>query len=47
LLDSIVRVSLISRTISDDMGISDEMSKQLEGLSKAAWAFVVMRQTHN
>ncbi len=47
LVDSMARILVISRTISDDMDISDEMSEQLGSLIKAAWAFIIIKQTQN
>jgi len=43
--DAIVRVAVALRTISDDIGIADEMS--IAELVKAAWAFMIIRQTHS
>lgn len=47
LIDSMVRVATVARTINESLGLTDEVSGQLSGLVKAAWAFIVMRQTHN
>ncbi len=45
--DSIVRVAVMLRTVSDDLGLTDEVSEELGALVKAAWAFVILRQTHS
>lgn len=43
--DAIVRVAVALRTVTDDIGITDDMS--IAELVKAAWAFMIIRQTHN
>jgi hypothetical protein len=47
LIDSMVRVATAARTINEALGLTDSVSEQLGGLVKAAWAFIVMRQTNN
>jgi len=47
--DAIIRVAVALRTINDTEGLTDErsVSHVVSGLVKAAWAFVIMRQTQN
>ena len=47
--DSMLRVATAIRTISDDVGITDsrDVVHNVGGLIKAAWAFMIMRQTQN
>lgn len=43
--DAMIRVAIAVRTISDDVGMTDTIS--IAELVKAAWAFMIIRQTHN
>ena len=43
--DSLIRTSVILRTVADDIGMTDDMS--IGDLIKVAWAFMIIRQTHN
>ena len=45
--DSVARVIVALRTIDDGVGLSDEMSEGATVLWRIAWAYMVMRQTHN
>ena len=44
--DAMLRVAVALRTVSDNVGMTDAMSS-ISGLVKAAWAFMIIRQTHN
>jgi len=46
-LDAILRISVALRTVNDSMGLTDLEIHELSGLIKAAWAFIVIRQTHS
>jgi hypothetical protein len=43
--DAMIRVAVALRTVSDNVGMTDVMS--IAELVKAAWAFMIIRQTHN
>ena len=45
--DAMLRVAVALRAVSDDVGITDDFISAVGGTLKAAWAFMVMRQTKN
>jgi len=45
LIDAMVRVATISRTINDALGLTDIMAAQLGDLTKAVWAFIILKKT--
>jgi len=47
--DAIIRIAVALRTIDDTESLTDERNVDhvIGGLVKAAWAFVIMRQTQN